>query len=144
MSETIFAKIAKGEIPAHVVYEDDIVMAFLDISQVTKGHTLLIPKKPVQDIFAYESEHAGEVLSRVPQIARAIQRAFPEIKGMNILCNNGEEAYQTVFHSHFHLIPRYDKDNDGFGLKWEDNNGKYTEDELKTIAAHIQEEMKEG
>ncbi|WP_025728859.1 HIT family protein [Atopobacter phocae] len=136
MSETIFEKIIKKEIPAHIVYEDDEVLAFLDITQVTKGHTLVIPKEHVATIFDYSDELAATVFSRVPKIARALQRAFPEMVGLNILNNNGEQAYQSVFHSHLHLIPRYGATDD-FGLKWGTNNDHYTAEDLKALAETI-------
>lgn len=81
----------------------------MDISQVTPGHTLVIPKVHVTDIFEYDEALAAEVFARVPKIARAIEKAFPEINGLNIINNNKELAYQSVFHSHIHLIPRYDE-----------------------------------
>ena len=68
MTDCIFCKIANHEIPSSIVYEDDVVIAFLDISQVTKGHTLLIPKKHVTDIFEFDEELAKEVFSRIPKI----------------------------------------------------------------------------
>ncbi|MCZ0717790.1 HIT family protein [Aerococcus kribbianus] len=143
MSETIFYKIGQGEIPANVVYEDDQVMAFLDMSQVTKGHTLLIPKKAIQDIFAYTDDDAAMVFSRVPKITRAMQKAFPEMTGVNLLSNNGEDAFQSVFHSHIHIIPRYSKEDDGFGLKWETAEDQYSEQELAEIAQSIRQEIEE-
>ncbi|HDA1830343.1 hypothetical protein W447_02363 [Staphylococcus aureus VET0123R] len=129
MSETIFGKILTGEIPSFKVYEDDYVYAFLDISQVTKGHTLLIPKKASANIFETDEETMKHIGAALPKVANAIKRAFnPD--GLNIIQNNGEFADQSVFHIHFHLIPRYENDIDGFGYKWEthedilDNNAK--------------------
>ena len=80
----IFCKIVRGEIPSYTVYEDDVVKAFLDISQNTPGHTLVVPKKHVKDIFAYDDELAAAVFSRLPKIARAIKASNPKIVGMNI------------------------------------------------------------
>lgn len=142
MSETIFEKIIKKEIPAYVVFEDDVVLAFLDISQVTPGHTLVLPKKHVADIFDYDGDLAATVFSRIPKIARAIRAFDPAIKGLNILCNNGALAYQSVFHSHIHLIPRYTED-DSFGLKWADNSADYTPEQYEAIAARIAEKIEE-
>ncbi|MBS9335890.1 HIT family protein [Fructobacillus papyrifericola] len=107
----IFDKIIEGEIPSYKVYEDDHVLAFLDISQVTPGHTLLVPKKHVDNIFDYDDETARQVLLLLPKLARAIRATNPKITGMNISSNNGTSAGQTVIHSHWHLIPRYDDDN---------------------------------
>ena len=138
MTDCIFDKIINKEIPAHIVYEDDIVLAFLDISQVTPGHTLVVPKKHVANIFEYDEDLASAVFARIPKIARAVQASNPDIKGLNILSNNGELAYQSVFHSHIHLIPRYTKE-DGFGLKWEPTNPN--SEVLAEIAQSIREQM---
>ena len=81
MSDCIFCKIIRNEIPNVAVYEDDVVKAFLDITQVTPGHTLIVPKKHVPDIFAYDTELAAAVFERVPKIARAIKASNPAIKG---------------------------------------------------------------
>ena len=137
MENCIFCKIVNKEIPSYKVYEDDAVYAFLDISQATKGHTLLIPKKHVTDIFDYDADLASEVFARIPKVARALEQAFPEMEGLNIVNNNKELAYQSVFHSHVHLIPRYSK-KDGFGMRFENNQDQYTQEELQDIAAAIE------
>lgn len=134
MTDCIFDKIINKEIPSHIVYEDDVVLAFLDLSQVTPGHTLVVPKKHVPDIFAYDEDLAAAVFSRIPKIARAIKESDPAIKGINILNNNGAVAFQSVFHSHIHLIPRYTEE-DGFGLKWETHD--LSSAELAAIASNI-------
>ncbi len=131
-----FCKIIAGEIPSVTVYEDDEVKAFLDISQATPGHTLLVPKQHVQDIFAYDADMAERVFSRVPALARAIKASNPDIKGMNIINNNGQVAYQSVFHSHIHFIPRYSTDDD-FNIHFGDHTDQYTSDQLNAIAAGI-------
>ena len=106
MSETIFSKIISGEIPSFKIYENDYVYAFLDISQVSKGHTLLVPKKPSANIFETDEETMKHIGVALPKVANAIKNAFhPD--GLNIIQNNGEYADQSVFHIHFHLIPRY-------------------------------------
>ncbi len=113
MDNCIFCKIISGEIPSSKVYEDDKVLAFLDISQATKGHTLVIPKEHVRNILEMSAETAETVFSRVPKIARAVQKATAAI-GMNILNNNEEVAGQTVFHAHIHLVPRYGADDGAY------------------------------
>ncbi|MDO4671100.1 MAG: HIT family protein [Aerococcus sp.] len=140
--DCIFCKIANGEIPTHVVYEDDDVMAFLDMSQVTKGHTLVVPKHHLANIFDYTSEDAAIVFQRLPKIAQAMQRAFPDMKGINILNNNGSIAFQSVFHSHIHLLPRY-TDHDGFGLIWHTHEDHYQDSDLETIAKTIHDHIEE-
>ncbi|HHQ6903785.1 TPA: HIT family protein [Staphylococcus aureus] len=137
MSETIFGKILTGEIPSFKVYEDDYVYAFLDISQVTKGHTLLIPKKPSANIFETDEETMKHIGAALPKVANAIKRAFnPD--GLNIIQNNGEFADQSVFHIHFHLIPRYENDIDGFGYKWETHEDILDNNAKQQIAEQIQ------
>lgn len=137
MSETIFGKILTGEIPTFKVYEDDYVYAFLDISQVTKGHTLLIPKKASANIFETDEETMKHIGAALPKVANAIKRAFnPD--GLNIIQNNGEFADQSVFHIHFHLIPRYENDIDGFGYKWETHEDILNNDAKQQIAEQIQ------
>ncbi|SGX05081.1 HIT family protein [Staphylococcus argenteus] len=137
MSETIFFKILTGEIPSFKVYEDDYVYAFLDISQVTKGHTLLIPKKASANIFETDEETMKHIGAALPKVANAIKRAFnPD--GLNIIQNNGEFADQSVFHIHFHLIPRYENDIDGFGYKWETHEDILDNEAKQQIAEKIQ------
>ncbi|HGZ3870876.1 TPA: HIT family protein [Staphylococcus aureus] len=137
MSETIFGKILTGEIPSFKVYEDDYVYAFLDISQVTKGHTLLIPKKASANIFETDEETMKHIGAALPKVANAIKRAFnPD--GLNIIQNNGEFADQSVFHIHFHLIPRYENDIDGFGYKWETHEDILDNYAKQQIAEQIQ------
>ncbi|ADX76251.1 HIT family protein [Staphylococcus pseudintermedius] len=136
MTETIFSKIIDGDIPSFKVYENDYVYAFLDISQVSKGHTLLIPKTPSPNIYETDAEtmkHIGEAL---PIVANAIKKTFnPD--GLNIIQNNGEYASQSVFHIHFHLIPRYKNDIDGFGYHWETNESRIDDAQKAEIAAQI-------
>ncbi|HFG9097606.1 TPA: HIT family protein [Staphylococcus argenteus] len=137
MSETIFGKILTGEIPSFKVYEDDYVYAFLDISQVTKGHTLLIPKKASANIFETDEETMKHIGAALPKVANAIKRAFnPD--GLNIIQNNGEFADQSVFHIHFHLIPRYENDIDDFGYKWETHEDILDNEAKQQIAEKIQ------
>lgn len=141
MDDCIFCKIINGDIPSYTVYEDDVVKAFLDISQGTPGHTLVVPKKHVKDIFAYDDDLAAQVFSRIPKIARAIKASDPAIKGMNIVNNNGSVAYQSVFHSHIHLIPRY-SDQDDFKMIFKDNSGNYDEEKYTEIQDAIRQQFK--
>lgn len=131
----IFCKIIAGEIPSAKVYEDEEVYAFLDISQVTKGHTLVIPKAHVKDIYETSDEIASQLFARVPKIAQAIEKSFNP-KGINILSNTGEAAGQSVFHLHLHLIPRYDE-TDGFSQNWVTHNDDYSKEDLSNIAETI-------
>lgn len=140
MSETVFGKILTGEIPSYKVYENDYVYAFLDISQVTKGHTLLIPKKASPNIFETDEETMKHIGVAIPKVANAIKKAF-QPDGLNIIQNNGEYADQSVFHIHFHLIPRYENDIDGFGYKWETHEDVIDDETKQKIATQIQAQI---
>ena len=142
MSDCIFCKIINGDIPSTTIYEDDEVKAFLDLSQATPGHTLLVPKQHVADIFAYDEDLAARVFTRLPKIARAIKASDPKIKGMNIINNNGELAYQSVFHSHIHLIPRYSEDDD-FAIHFGDHSDQYDSHKLEVIAVGIRKQLED-
>ena len=113
---TIFSKIIAREIPAHIVYEDELVIAFLDISQATKGHTLVVPKAEYSDIFDVPEDLLLHVMRVAQKVSKAISIAF-QPEGMNILSNNGAVAGQTVFHFHLHLIPRYQREEIKISLK---------------------------
>lgn len=117
MADCIFCKIITGEIPSSKVYEDDQVVAFLDISQVTPGHTLVVPKQHFRNLLEMDADSASQLFARVPDIARKVMKATGA-KGMNILNNNEEIAGQTVFHTHVHLAPRYEE-TDGLQISFE-------------------------
>ncbi|MEO1717198.1 MAG: HIT family protein [Planctomycetota bacterium] len=105
MSETIFSKIIAGEIPCHKVYEDEHVLAFLDIGPLAEGHTLVIPKEPAATLDAL-SDDASSAIGRVlPRVCRAVMKAT-ESTAYNVLQNNGAESGQEVMHVHFHVIPK--------------------------------------
>ena len=93
-------------------------------------------------LFAYDEDLATAVFSRLPKIARAVKKSNPAIKGMNIINNNGEVAYQSVFHSHIHLVPRY-TDQDDFKIIFKDNSAKYDEDKYKEIQQAIVKQMED-
>ena len=114
MSDCIFCQIVSGQIPSSKVYEDEEVLAFLDITQVTKGHTLVIPKKHYRNMLEMDAEAASSLFARVPKIAKQLQDKLGA-SGVNIINNNEEAAGQTVFHTHVHLLPRFDA-TDGLRL----------------------------
>ena len=135
LSDCIFCKIINGEIPAAKVYESEHVLAFLDISQVTKGHTLVIPKTHLANVYELSEEAASTLFKEVPKVANAIKKAYNPI-GLNVLNNNGEAAGQSVFHYHIHLLPRYGE-GDGFGAVWKTHTSEYTPEDLSQIASYI-------
>ncbi len=108
MKDCIFCKIIDGTIPSLKVYENEFVFAFLDISPSTLGHTLIIPKNHVKDIYELDDFTASEVFKAVPIVAKALKTSFNPI-GLNIV-NNNHKPHQVVFHYHIHLIPRYEDD----------------------------------
>ncbi len=102
--DNIFAKILRGEAPAHSVYEDELTMAFLDVMPQADGHTLVLPKAPSQNLFELPDEAAGALLLTVRKVAAAVKQAFAA-DGIQLQQFNGSAAGQTVFHLHFHIIP---------------------------------------
>jgi len=139
MSDCIFCKIVKGEIPSAKIFENEHVMAFLDISQITKGHTLVIPKIHNENIFDMDAITARNLFEVVPLISNAIKSELNPA-GMNLLSNAGEAAGQEVFHFHLHLIPRYGS-GDGFGAVWKSHQSEYTPADLQKISEGIQKQM---
>jgi Diadenosine tetraphosphate (Ap4A) hydrolase and other HIT family hydrolases len=124
MNKTIFEKIIDREIPANIVYEDDDVIAFMDAFPIVKGHTLVVPKQPIENIFDLDEETGTKLMSVITKVSTAVRDAF-QPAGLNVVQNNGAYASQSVFHLHFHIIPRYKEEHDGFGYKWvsvEDEN----------------------
>ncbi|MEK4555601.1 HIT family protein [Jeotgalicoccus sp. FSL K6-3177] len=124
MNKTIFEKIIDREIPANIVYEDADVIAFMDAFPIVKGHTLVVPKQPIENIFDLDEETGAKLMSVITKVSTAVRDAF-QPDGLNVVQNNGAYASQSVFHLHFHIIPRYKEEHDGFGYKWvsvEDEN----------------------
>ena len=109
----IFCAIAAGEIPSFKIYEDEYVLAYLDINPFSKGHTLVIPKEHTTGMLDTPDETLSAVISRVKKVANRLKSALP-CDGFNILQNNGEAAGQTVMHLHFHIVPRYGKEDIAF------------------------------
>lgn len=101
----IFCAIAAGEIPSFKVYEDELVLAYLDINPFTVGHTLVIPKAHSEALLDTDDATLAAVIARVKKVAAHLKAALP-CDGFNILQNNGEAAGQTVKHLHFHIVPR--------------------------------------
>lgn len=128
----IFCNIISGEIPSYKVYEDDNFYAFLDISQATYGHTLVVPKQHFENLFAIPDFLLEKMLILVRDLASKIKTAT-NCKGINILNNNGEAAGQSVHHFHIHIIPRYDNDN--FSIKAIEN--KLNNEEFKALLFKI-------
>ncbi|WP_102694074.1 HIT family protein [Rummeliibacillus pycnus] len=135
MSDCLFCKIIDGSIPSTKIYEDEYVYAFMDISPLTKGHTLLIPKEHVANVFEMSEDTAANLFKVAPRIANAIKDSFKPA-GMNLLNNNGAPAGQSVFHFHLHFIPRYDE-TDGYKPTWITKQDEFTPDILTGLAEEI-------
>ena len=116
----IFCKIVKGEIPCNKIYESPTSIAFLDINPVSKGHCLVLPKNHYDNYLQIPLEEINNYQNDIHIVANKIDNILKP-NGMNILSNIGERAGQTVMHTHFHIIPRYD-DNDKLIIKFDKNN----------------------
>jgi histidine triad (HIT) family protein len=112
---TVFDKILDGELPCHKIYEDDHVLAFLDIAPLSRGHVLVIPKERKAYLHELTDEQAAAIGRVLPRLARAVMNATGAT-AYNILQNNGAAAHQAVFHVHFHIIPYHE--GRGLGLGW--------------------------
>jgi histidine triad (HIT) family protein len=116
MAATIFGQIIAGRIPCHRVYEDDHVLAFLDINPLTRGHTLVIPKEPAETLDQLSDDSAAALGRVLPRLCRAVIAATG-VADYNVLENNGSGAHQAVRHVHFHIIPKPGR-NEGLGVVW--------------------------
>lgn len=132
MENCIFCKIVKGEIPCDKIYEDENVLAFLDIAPVNIGHSLVIPKKHFVNIYDTPEELVASMIKAAKLISKAIKSGV-DADGINVTMNNDPAAGQVVFHSHIHIIPRLE--SDGFGL-WRGRR-PYKEGEANEVAKKI-------
>ncbi len=114
--ESIFQKIIHGDIPCHRIYENEYVLAFLDVAPLSRGHTLVIPKQPVAFLHELSPESARALGEALVKVAQAVVSATG-VSEYNILQNNGATANQAVFHVHFHIIPK-PSERDGLCIEW--------------------------
>lgn len=122
----VFCDIIDGKIPSKKIYEDDKVLAILDISQATYGHTLVLPKEHYDNILECDKDDLTYLITKVQDIAKLVTTKL-SAKGFNILVNTNEIAGQTVMHLHFHIIPRYNQNDT---IKFEFKNNEYDLDEI--------------
>jgi histidine triad (HIT) family protein len=107
--DCLFCKIVAGEIPATIVAQDERTIAFMDINPATRGHALVVPRAHARDVHAIDTEDLKAVAATAQQLAaKALERLGAD--GVNLLNSNGAAAWQTVFHFHMHVIPRYEDD----------------------------------
>jgi histidine triad (HIT) family protein len=114
-ADCVFCKLAAKQIPASIVYEDEVTLAFMDLGQVNPGHVLVACKAHADDVYALDEAQAGAVFRTAARVARAVRDAF-DPPGLSIYQANGKPAGQTVFHFHLHVLPRHD--GDGMQLVW--------------------------
>ena len=105
--QNIFAKILRGEIPAHKVYEDEVALAMMDIMPRAAGHTLVIPKQPARGLIDVDPENLAQLIKRVQHVAKAVKTAFGA-EGLTLQQFNESAGGQVIFHLHFHILPRWD------------------------------------
>jgi len=135
-NDCVFCEMVAGRIPVTKIYEDQVILAFLDIGPISDGHTLVIPRRHFERLHDCPAELLAQVASRLGRIAQAVAAGMNS-EGYNVLCNNGRAAGQVVAHVHFHIIPR----NSGDGLidRWP--LYKYEEGQIDQVAARIRENL---
>jgi|ERR1051325_3896933 diadenosine tetraphosphate (Ap4A) HIT family hydrolase len=132
----VFETIVAGREPASFVYEDDVVVAFMDIRPVNRGHVLVIPRKVMRDLAELDDDTAARLFVVARRIAAAIRRTDIRCEGINLFLADGEAAGQEVFHVHLHVVPRYA--GDGFGHRYGPDYGKpVARQDLDAVAAAI-------
>lgn len=137
MPTCIFCQIIAGESPVSKIYEDDTLLAFMDIQPINKGHVLIIPKQHEELITALDDQTLGRMMVFANKINKAIRQSTIRAEGINLLLADGEAAGQEVFHAHLHIIPRFSKDGFGFVFP-EDYKSRPQREELDKLAEQIQ------
>ncbi len=132
MNNCIFCQVAAKALPSALVYENEEVYAFLDIHPVHPGHVLVIPKKHVEVLPDLSAEQATSVITLVQRVGRALMQE-PEVKGFNVLQNNGAAAGQVISHVHFHVVPRFVND----GLKMWPETSYHSEQQKQETAERL-------
>jgi histidine triad (HIT) family protein len=138
--ENIFSLIIDGTLPSYKIYEDELVIAILDINPFSPGHTLVIPKEKVATLEKLSVESAAAVGALLPKLSRAILSATGA-KEFNILQNNGKNAFQSVFQVHFHIIPKF---TDGRGLQFPFQSSQINPDQAEILSKKIHQLILEG
>jgi histidine triad (HIT) family protein len=130
--DCIFCKILAGELPAQTVQEDDHTVAFLDINPWTRGHAVVIPRRHARDLLEIGDEDLAHVAAAARRLARRMQDTLG-CAGVNLLNSCGQAAWQTIFHFHMHVIPRYEGDP----LELPTRPTQADPDELAAVAAEL-------
>lgn len=130
--DNIFGKILRGEIPSHKVYEDDDILAMMDVFPQSRGHVLVLPKATSRNLFDADPSVLSAIMPKVQKIAKAVKMATGA-DGLRLVQFNEASAGQSVFHLHFHLVPVYD----GIALTHHGASGKADDGELASLAEKI-------
>ena len=136
MSECIFCMIVRGKLPSVKLFEDEEVVAFMDIKPITAGHVLVIPKRHVELLTELDDELVGKMMVAVKMVGKALKRSKLNCRGINYIASDGAEAGQEIFHVHIHVVPRYR--GDGFGLRMPERYDEETDQKkLERTAAKV-------
>ena len=133
--DCIFCDIIEGKSEAEILYQDENIISFLDIRPVNYGHTLVVPKKHCDNFLSFTSDELNYLIKGLQHISRAVKESV-KADGFNIVVNNGKAAGQTVFHFHFHIIPRFAND-----FSFTPNFKKYSNGTMKEFADKIRIEL---
>jgi histidine triad (HIT) family protein len=131
-SDCLFCGIIAGDVPAQIIDSDDHTVAFMDINPATRGHALVVPRTHTADLFEISDEDLGRTMLATRRLARRMKIAL-EPDGFNVLNSCGAAAWQTVFHFHLHVVPRYE--DDPLKLPWVPSEGD--PDEIAAVAERI-------
>ncbi len=134
--DCLFCKMVAGKIPVTKIYEDEVVLSFLDIGPISNGHTLVIPKQHFEKLHDCPAELLGQVFTRIGKIAGAVAAAM-DSDGYNLLCNNGRAAGQLIEHLHFHIVPR--NTGDRLFSRWP--SFEYKDGKIEEIAGAIRKNL---
>ena len=134
--DCVFCKIASGQIPSIKIFENEHVLAFLDIGPISDGHTLVISKRHYERLDQADPQVMAEIAKVLPMLSAAVPKAV-NAEGYNVLCNNGSVAGQVIEHVHFHIIPR--RSNDGVFNRWA--SYQYAENRAEQIAKKIKQNL---
>lgn len=136
MEQCIFCRIARREVPASLVYEDETTLAFMDIGQVNPGHVIVATKPHVENVYGLDDALAGAVFRTAARVAKAVKKAL-QPEGMNLFQANEPAGFQSVFHFHIHVLPRHPED--GVKLTWPAKNPP--REELDRLAALLRDSL---
>lgn len=136
----IFCRIVEGKLPSHKVYEDDLVVAFLDAYPINPGHVLVVPKLHSELLSGLPAETAGRLFQVAQTVEKAVRASGLRCEATNLVLNNGQAAGQEILHAHLHVIPRFRGD----GVRFQIHQKKAGREELDSVAINIVSMMKES